>query len=341
MHKKRVKVILAAGGTGGHLFPAQQLAFKLEEKNVEVLFAGYQLVTNTFFQRNRFPFVEIASGPLKAPHKLGKGLLQSITTLRKFKPDVVVGFGSYHCLPILVAAKFFPCKLILFEANTTLGRVISYMAPFADKLCMQFPCDKKWWFKPTGVHPLPWIAPSTLPEIKPEKKSILIFGGSQGAATFNQLFPEVASMLQTKGWKIKIIHIAGREKEKVEKNYKKNKVQAEVLSFTDSMAELYHKADMVIARAGAATIAELLYYEKPSLLIPYPYATKRHQEKNASFFAKKGCFHMLMQSDISKEKVIEEIETIFHKKRDAMKKAIQHYKTSKKQQDIIDIILRQ
>ncbi len=140
---KTYKVLIAAGGSGGHLIPAQQLAERLREKKIEICFAGRGLDSSISFQRQKFAFKEIVSGPLKQPLKILNGFFSACLFLKKYQPQVVVGFGSYHSFPVLLAAVFLGKKIVLFEANTVLGRVNRFFAGFAKVLALQFPLMEK------------------------------------------------------------------------------------------------------------------------------------------------------------------------------------------------------
>src|SRR3989344_1214159 len=138
MRHKKLKVLIAAGGSGGHLFPAQQLAEQLQD--CDIAFAGYKLKETPFFSREKIPFWEIASSQprkrnwLKFLISSWKGFWQSVFLMRKFKPNVVVGFGSYHVFPVLLAAALLRKKIILFEANCALGKVNRIFLRFAKKI---------------------------------------------------------------------------------------------------------------------------------------------------------------------------------------------------------------
>lgn len=334
--KKEVRVILAVGGTGGHIFPAQQLAKKLQKRKIPCLFAGYKLSHNDFLQKESFPYREIASGSLRSLHKILKGLWQSITLFKDFRPTVVIGFGSYHTVPLLLASKIFRCKLFLFEANVTVGRANDLFSHFSTALCMQFPPVEKVTKKPVVVKRLPWDDRklSSLP--KKKERNILIFGGSQGAKIFNEFLPSV--LKQVRG-KVTITHIAGKKDSEVRRKYEEIGLSATVLSFSHEMDRLYQQADMVIARSGASTIAELLHYEIPSILIPYPFATKQHQEKNALFLEKLGgCFH-IPQLLLTEELLLKRIVEVCGKKSDEMKRAMQQYKKKSEEKDFVELII--
>jgi UDP-N-acetylglucosamine--N-acetylmuramyl-(pentapeptide) pyrophosphoryl-undecaprenol N-acetylglucosamine transferase len=291
------KVLIATGGTGGHLFPAMQLAEKL--KGSTVLFAGHKLKDTPFFDRT-LPFEEVASASSKKKWPtLLKGLWQSLRILWRFKPDVVVGFGSFHSFPLLLAAVLFRKKIILFEANCSLGVVNRFFAPFAEKIALQFPVPHP---KAVYVPLLPWKEPKARTKQyarDPDKMTILVFGGSQGASFINKTFCEAAKKLT---FPFKVIHLTGKEDPEL-----RYSVDAIVKPFEEEMAACYEVADLIVCRCGAGTTAELIRFQKPAVLIPYPFA-RDHQRKNGEFLG--GGARVLLQKEATPERLAEEIEAL-------------------------------
>jgi UDP-N-acetylglucosamine--N-acetylmuramyl-(pentapeptide) pyrophosphoryl-undecaprenol N-acetylglucosamine transferase len=291
------RILIAAGGTGGHLFPAKQLAEFL--KGEEVHFAGHKLENSPFFDRS-FPFTEIASThQLKQFPKLIKGFWQSIKLIRRFKPDVVVGFGSFHSLPILAAAVCLRKKIVLFEPNVTFGKINRLFAPFAKKIACFFPNNEE---KSVYVPFLPWnsaVKSKSVYERDPNRLTILVFGGSQGALFINETFSKAAELLE---FPFRVIHLTG--KVPLELKYK---APAIIKPFEEDMQAAYSVADIVICRSGAGTIAELISHRKPAVVIPYPYAHD-HQRKNGEYLG--SAVRLLLQSEATAERLCEEIEAL-------------------------------
>jgi len=293
------KVLIATGGTGGHLFPARQLKASL--KNAHVVFAGHKLKTSPFFDREKNTYFEILStGKISEIHKLFKGIWQSIRLILRLKPDVVVGFGSFHSFPVLFAAVLLRKKIVLFEANCTLGKVNRFFSRFAEKIAFQFPIPHE---KAVYVPLLPWVKGKK--GIKkydkdPERITILVFGGSQGAEFINQTFPEAAKLLT---FPFQVIHLTGKAGSLV-----RYSVPSVVMEFENDMNAAYHVADIVVCRCGASATAELIQYQKPAVLIPYPYAYD-HQRKNGEFLGKGAI--VLPQDEASPERLASEIEHLY------------------------------
>ena len=309
------KILIASGGTGGHLFPAQQLAEMLKEDS-ELLFAGNQLSSSPFFQKEKIPFVEISAHPLKWGffRASWKGFWQSLKMMRHFAPDVVVGFGSYHTFPVLLAAAILRKKIILFEANCVLGKVNRLFSSAAVQIAFQFPvCSKKG----VRVHWLPWIkqkkkatAASLARKaygLDPDRKTILIFGGSQGASFLNEIVP---SLLASFKEPLQAIHLTGDNGAKTENAYLSHGISAWVQPFEKKMSLAYSAANVAICRSGAGTIAELLRFAVPSLLIPYPHASEDHQRKNGEYLVSLGGARLLNQKEASKKTLAKELEKL-------------------------------
>lgn len=290
-----LKVLIATGGTGGHLFPSIQLGKQLED--CEVLFAGHKLKRSPFFRQN-LPYQEIASASSKKKvFTLLKGIFQSLKLLLRFSPDIVVGFGSFHSFPLLMAALLLRKKIILFEPNCSLGKVNRLFAPFAKKLAFQFPIQHD---KAVYVPLLPWKNTQLIPiEKNRDRKTILVFGGSQGASFINETFCKAAQKLS---FPFEVIHLTGREDSEIQYS-----VPAQVKPFEEEMAPLYQRAHFAVCRCGAGTTAELIRYQVPAVVIPYPYAHD-HQRKNGEFLGKG--VRLLLQQEASVDRLVEEIEKL-------------------------------
>jgi UDP-N-acetylglucosamine--N-acetylmuramyl-(pentapeptide) pyrophosphoryl-undecaprenol N-acetylglucosamine transferase len=293
-----MKILIAAGGSGGHLLPAQQLA-ALMKSDGEVLFAGHRLDSSPFFQRGHFPYQAISAAPLCWSPKglyvffreMLSGMGQSLRLIRRFSPDVVVGFGSFHSFPVLLAAVLLRRPLVLFEANCCQGKVNRLFAPMAKKVAVQF-LLKKAPMNQCFVPLLPWGGQPALPDkmsalkelgLSADRTTFLVFGGSQGASFLNRAIP--LSLPRD----AQVIHLTGNEESalRVAESYRLAGLPAVVKGFESNMQRAYAAADFAICRSGAGTIAELVRYSIPALLIPFPFAADDHQRINAEFLAKK------------------------------------------------------
>ena len=355
---KTKKVLLATGGTGGHLFPAEGLAEQLcreasssQECEFDILFAGMGLDSNRFFSHSLFKKVAISSATFsfRNPIRFFVGLkriiigfLQSCKLLRSFNPDAVIGFGSYHVFPILLAAKVLRFPIILHEANSTPGRVNRFFADSAAFTGVYFPGAasllkgrvletdmplRKGYCLTLGCKE----KARELLSLKSDCFTLLVFGGSQGAQTINQV---VEKLIDTylKGKEIQVIHFTGNEDvtEKLVKIYKENGICAYVKTFDLRMDVAMQAADLLVSRAGASSIAEQVEMELPGILIPYPYAKDQHQEKNAEFMSGKVSGAVkIKEESFNCERLINELDSFLGNKQEKlnrMQQAIKEYK---------------
>ncbi|MCH9634192.1 MAG: UDP-N-acetylglucosamine--N-acetylmuramyl-(pentapeptide) pyrophosphoryl-undecaprenol N-acetylglucosamine transferase [Chlamydiae bacterium] len=293
------KILIAAGGTGGHLFPAQALATQLLSEGFEVLFVGSDLSKNTFFNAPKFSYVEIKAsslkkgkGLIKGGFKIFRGALQSYRLIKRYKPDFLISFGSYHTLPTLLANMFLKVPLYLHEQNVQIGKVNRLFVKRARALLSHYSSTKPYFpQKNKRVEmPLRFYKKNSIAKedarkilhLHPLMLTVLIFGGSQGAQSINKAF--LASLDEIKQRNFQVIHLAGKDADilEIQKRYESFNVTSFVKPFYSEMSIILKAADCAVSRAGASTIAELIEFEVPALLIPYPYASN-HQEHNADY----------------------------------------------------------
>ena len=267
---------------------------------------AHGLSVNRYFDREGFAFEDIPSATfsLHNPLKIVKGCRQifsgvqkSRKILRNFAPDVVIGFGSFFTLPVLIAALIEKIPIILHEQNAIPGKVNRLFASFAHTTAITFPNTRTYFKKIARGRAVEVLFPlrqrgdekNTLEQAlkyfglgASEKPTLLIFGGSQGAAPLNSLFLGALPYLPP----IRVLHFTGREErvEEARKCYEVRGIESCVKAFEPRMDLAMLVADCAVTRAGAATISELIEYELPALLIPYPFATENHQEKNGMHF---------------------------------------------------------
>ncbi len=299
------KIVIAAGGTGGHLFPAQALALDLmkKKKKFRVIFMSRGLSKSPYFRKEYFSFQDISSETpckkspiqiLKAIYALVKGTYQSFYYLKKFRPKVVVGFGSFYSFPILLAARLRRVPVILFESNAFPGKVNRFCSRWAKATAIHFLQASKYLKGKTICVPMPLLKKGQgisraeareYFQLDSKKLTFLVFGGSQGAQSINRFFCESLEKLCLKTFDFQVIHIVGtfHRAEKLKEIYYKYDIRACVKSFEERMDIAWSAADLCISRAGAATLAEQIQFGIPGILIPYPYASDNHQGINASF----------------------------------------------------------
>jgi UDP-N-acetylglucosamine--N-acetylmuramyl-(pentapeptide) pyrophosphoryl-undecaprenol N-acetylglucosamine transferase len=321
-HRNKKRVLFAVGGTGGHLFPAQEFARTLQE--FDVLFIGAHLSQNGFFDQKEFRFYEITSATLfrgswgqkfRFPGRLIKGIAKSIALLCKERPAVIIGFGSYHALPILCAGALLRIPLILVEADIFPGRVNQLFSRIAKCTATLFSASHaRLSGKKVVVTPLtPWVgrAGSLSPEAAREQLglhstsfTLLAFGGSQGAKAINQRIPALIAFCKKLGIPVQCIHLTGEEDSAMEmqRAYNALEIRHFVRSRESRMDLIWQASSLAVTRAGASTLAEMIAFGVPAILIPYPQASKGHQEKNARYMVEEiGGGMWISEADLSDE----------------------------------------
>ncbi|MFH1379029.1 MAG: undecaprenyldiphospho-muramoylpentapeptide beta-N-acetylglucosaminyltransferase [bacterium] len=314
-------IIIAAGGTGGHVFPGIALGYELKRKNYNVRFITRK---NDLFipllNKHSFDYstINIHGWNRRLSFRIFSSFalciasfFKSLQILTNCKPSAVVGMGGYVSLPVVVAAWFKNIPVLIHEQNIVPGLTNSISSCFAKKIAISFD-ESKSKFKSNKIivtgNPVrndllgdePKNAQKNL-HIPSNKLVVLIFGGSQGASSINAHMLSAINIIErTSTDKPFFIHITGKKDyAKVLQAYTSKQIPALVKDFTNDMGILYSAADLVICRAGASTIAELIYMQKPAILVPYPHAAGDHQKKNAEYLFNKGCVHMAADKELS------------------------------------------
>lgn len=300
------RVMIATGGTGGHIFPAVALAQQIKEEfcDAEVLFVGGGLDRNKYFDRTAYAWqsVESATFAGKSPvalcgscFRIVSGIRQSCAIIRRFKPDLLVGFGSYYSFPPLVAARLMSVPFILHEANSVPGKVNKFLSRWAASTGVHFPgtaslvegkavevgMPLRKGFRKGMVSAAEARHYFGLDE---GKRTVLVFGGSQGAQTINDHFLSAMEKFHG-GAEFQVVHIAGDDASACDlrAGYQRLSIDACVKPFETRMDMAWQAADAVICRSGAGAVAELLEFEVPAILIPFARAADDHQNYNADF----------------------------------------------------------
>lgn len=306
-----MRVILAAGGSGGHIFPSLALARELEKYGVvDIRFVSSKRKLDRDLLagvREKCSFLSINPMPLKfRPWKIlvfaGKllyDILSAAYILLTYRPDVVVGFGGYSSGAITALAGSFGIPVIIHEQNVLPGRANRMLAGISRKIAVSFEQTGEYFPGHEGkvVHTGNPLRVDMLTNdrnssavnlgVDPDKKTILVMGGSQGSTFLNSIVSESAIMIN-KGAsdKVQFIHLTGvKDYEAISRFYRENDIVARVFSFIDRIDDAYAASDIAISRSGAAAVFELAYYAKPMILVPYP-NPKNNQRTNAAYFAK-------------------------------------------------------
>jgi len=306
-----MKILLTGGGTAGHIYPIMALAENLKKKNqIELLYLGSrQGPERKIAQNAQIPFKGLIVGKWRNYFSLANfwdlikiiiGLAQSFFILTSFKPNVVFAKGGYVTFPILFWAKLLKIPVVIHESDSVMGRANRWAAKFAKKVCVGFPLEyyqgenlNKFVF--TGV-PVRQEFFEILPQPANITPVLLVTGGSQGAHPINNLLREILDQLLDK---YQVYHLCGQRDFE---DFKKSKFIANqnyhLEPFSEHIVALMAKADLIIARAGATTFAEIGALKKASILIPYAEATANHQAKNANIYKSSGAAIVLNEKDL-------------------------------------------
>lgn len=315
-----MKLIVAGGGTGGHLFPGIAVAeeFLSRDPANQVLFVGSERgIEARAIPRLGYQLELISAAGIRGKGSLAKlkgaammlyGYAQSRKILQQFKPDLVLGVGGYASLPMVMAARGMEIPRYIHEQNALPGMSNKVLSRVANKVFISLEESAKFFPKdctlltgnPLRKQILEMLTGNVQEQQQSETFQLFIFGGSQGAHALNIALPQAVAQLSPEYQaRLKITHQTGEaDLQQVQAAYQANGIEADVRPFIDDMATAYHRAELIICRAGATTIAEVTALGKACLFIPFPHATDDHQRKNAEALLKKGACEMLVEQEI-------------------------------------------
>ena len=309
-----MRLLLAGGGTGGHVFPAVAIAERLKEIDPDAVvhFVGtkkgleFRILPTLGWPLSTIDISGFVGKGIGAKLALGpqliKSIRQSLRLLEEFRPDVVIGVGGYASGPVGVAARMKGIPFVLHEQNASPGLTNRILSRWADRICISFPEAAQAF--PAGKTVLTGNPPrqgmEQCPAPSQGKPTLLVFGGSRGARAINEAMVESLGHLQDLRDRLVIIHQSGADDlEKVRAQYAEaGWDSATVVPFIDDMAAAYSQAHLVVCRAGATTLTELTACGRPAILIPYPHAAGDHQSANARALVVKGAALMVPQSEL-------------------------------------------
>lgn len=322
-----MRVILAGGGTGGHVIPALAIAQELRARHsADIKFVGTARGIETkLVPAAGFELDLIEVGALKnvgfgtrlsTLWQLPGAVLRSRRILREFRPDVVIGVGGYASGPAVLAAEMAGVPTLLFEPNFVPGFANRKVARWASAAAVQFEETRRFFrnAEVTGVPvrkeffaiaPRPTDAPPTL----------LVFGGSQGAGALNRVMMESAAALKQAGWRV--LHQTGeRDYNQVQAAYSQSGISTEVTPFIDRMPEAFARADLLLCRSGGSTVAEVAAAGKPAIFVPFPRAADDHQRRNAEALAQAGAAVLIPEAELTSVRLVKSVgELLADKKR--------------------------
>lgn len=328
-----MRVIMAGGGTGGHIYPALAIARGLLERwpRAKIIFvgtkegmentiipeAGFELRTISAQGLNRSSLIKAAGSVLKVP----VGFWQARGIIKEFKPDIVIGTGGYVSYPVVLAASIMQIKTIIHEQNAYPGLANRALAKRVERVLLTFPGAASYFpaglTRVTGLPVRPEIIAASRQEaaaffeLEEDRFTIVAVGGSRGALRINQAIADLIPKLSAES--VQLIWITGEQHfEVLSKSLGQpatpNNIRVFPYLFNIELA--LAMADLVICRAGAATLSELAVRGVPAILIPYPYAAESHQEKNARYLEKKGAALLIIDEFLDQRTLEARVEEL-------------------------------
>jgi UDP-N-acetylglucosamine--N-acetylmuramyl-(pentapeptide) pyrophosphoryl-undecaprenol N-acetylglucosamine transferase len=321
-----MRLIIAGGGTGGHLFPGIAVAeeFLARSAGNEVLFVGTSHgIEARLLPKLGYPLALISASGMKGLGNFRKvlsagrmlyGYAQSRKILKEFRPDLVLGVGGYASAPLVLAARGMGIRRFIHEQNATPGLANKLLGRFVDGIFISMPESASFFPKENTLmtgnpirREILWGFQERVRSVG-DAFSVLVFGGSAGAHRINTALIEALPHLESVKNRLRITHQTGeKDQERVRAGYRALGFQAQVSSFIDNMSAAYGAADLVICRAGATTIAEVTACGKGCIFIPFPYAADDHQRKNAESLLKRDAGFMILEEDLDGERLAGQI----------------------------------
>jgi len=353
-----LRIVIAAGGTGGHIVPGLAIARESQSRGATVLFVGTERgLEKRLVPAAGFPLELVSSGPLKRVGFVQRiksllvipfGVWQCVGLLRRHKINAVIGIGGYASGPTMLAARLRGVPTMLLEPNAAPGLANRSAARWVKAAAINFPEAAKY-FKNAEVTGIP-VRPEFFHLPEPTgPPMLLIFGGSQGARVLNHRMPEIARQLLERIPGLTILHQTGAIHERsTQMLYAQRGIpseQAKVRAFLDDMPRHFGEASLVLCRSGASTVAELAAAGKPSVLVPFPAATDDHQLMNAKSFSKAGAAVLVEERYVSAELLLSTLTELLQNperlaKMGSAARSQAHPDAAKRIADLLDSIAR-
>ncbi len=319
-----MRVLIAGGGTGGHVIPALAIARELKSRyNAEVLFVGTARgIENRLVPQAGFGLMRVKVGALKnvglmtrmrTMFDLPRAVVESRKIIRAFGAEVVVGVGGYASGPAMAAAILMRLPTLAFEPNYVPGFANKLVGHRVSAAAVHFEQTQKY-FRNAQVVGVPVRAEffNVPVPAKDHPPTLLIFGGSQGAQAINQAMTAAAPEVLRQIPGLRIIHQTGeRDYNDVQAAYGRSGITAEVSAFIDDMPAAFARADLLLCRSGASTVAEITAAGKPAIFVPFPRAADDHQRRNAEAIAEGGAAVLVPQAELTPERLAQVITELF------------------------------
>jgi UDP-N-acetylglucosamine--N-acetylmuramyl-(pentapeptide) pyrophosphoryl-undecaprenol N-acetylglucosamine transferase len=341
-----MNVIIAGGGTGGHLFPGIAVAREIQRRHPgsKILFVGAEqgietrIVPKEGFELRTLPVGGIKGlGVTRQVRNLigmASGFFKARSILQEFKPDVVIGVGGYASFPMLSAATVGRYPRVIMEQNAVPGLANRVLGRWTDFAAVTDARTQSYFGSRAVVtgNPIRPEFKTIPPKVHTAPFTILIFGGSQGAQSINRAVIEALDSLADLRDRLRFVHQTGeRQLEDVKNGYSSKGFQSDVRAFFNNFYEQYAAADLIISRSGATTVAEVKAAGRAAILVPFPFATDDHQTKNARAMADEKAAVLISNSDLSGKRLAEAIRELI-----ADPKRLKEIETSAKRIAILD-----
>ena len=311
-----LRVVIAAGGTGGHLFPGIAVAQEFQERHQAAVtfLTTPKAVTTQILERYGFAWEAVSARALKGEGLLSRArtllgmpgaILTARTRLKNLKPHVVLGVGGHSSGPVGVAAWLLGLPLALHEQNAIPGATNRWLSRLANKIFVSFPASQDFFHPARSAWTGNPIRPEFFQTAAPRAAApftVMITGGSQGAHHLNMEVLAGLPLLTDLQDRLFFLHLSGdADQEAVAAGYREHGFGAEVTGFTPEVAAWMQLAHLLVCRAGASTLAELTAVGRAAILVPYPFAANNHQEFNARFLSAAGAAEVLLNKDFTGE----------------------------------------
>lgn len=328
-----MKVIISAGGTGGHIYPALAIANKIKEKdkNAQILYIGTKnRMEKDIVPKAGYKFVGINVEGLRrslSPKNIKSAFLfinainKCKKIIKKFKPDVVIGVGGYVSAPVIYAANKLGVKCCIHEQNSSFGVTNKFASKFADKVFVSFKSTiEKVEYKSKVIYTGNPCSENAIKEVEakkedygltPSKKLVLIVMGSLGSKTISYKMKNLLTLFNNKTYEVMFVTGKNYYDEYKNNNYTSN---IKIVPYVDNMVRLLKKTDVLVSRAGASTLSEIASINVPSILIPSPYVTENHQYKNAMDLVNKEAALLLEEKDLKGDELLRMVEKLLNDK---------------------------
>ena len=355
-----MRILVVTSASGGHIFPALSFIEALKKRQpaaqVQLVLPQRSQKLGICFPQVNVKYIAISALRFKPDYQgilaIGrflKGTAQSVFVLTEYHPDVVIGFGGIESVPMMLFAWFFRVKTFIHEQNVLPGKANKLLSKFVDKVAVSFK-ETKDALRIAGESIVVTGNPMRMDLGRIEKAkaqeyfgfdknkiTILVMGGSQGSHSLNSAFMNMLRLSRERG-RLQIIHLAGaKDLVLIESGYRELGVQAKVFAFLKEMHYAYSASDIVVSRAGATSITEILFFKIPAILIPYPFA-KQHQAANAGVLEIKGCAVVVQDQELEIGGLQKAIEWLL---RDATKMALMRNSFPESPADSADILAQE